>query len=181
MTIDWTNLEGYREDMTAEEKLALIDNLPDPTPAPAPIENMVTKKQFDKVSSELAAAKKELRSRMTDDEKVNNERMEREASMREELETLRKEKTLSTYKASYLAQGYDEALAEQAATAMAENDMASVFAIMSKHQLEVEKNLRAKILKETPVPPAGNEPNSDTKKREELNQIRRAMGLPILP
>ena len=183
MAINWTNVEGYREDMTAEEKLSLLENMPEPEPAQAPApENMVTKKQFDKVSSELAAAKKELRSRMSDDEKVNAERMEREASMREELENLRKEKTLSTYKANYLAQGYDESMAEMAATAMAENDMAAVFAIMGKHQQEVEKNLRAKILKETPVPPAGNDPNnSDTKNKEELNQIRKAMGLPVLP
>ena len=38
MAFDWTKIEGYREDMTAEEKLALLDNdpAPDPTPAPKP-------------------------------------------------------------------------------------------------------------------------------------------------
>ena len=75
MAFDWTSIEGYREDMTADEKLALLDSYeapkdnpappkdnpnPDPAPAPAPSKGMVSKAQFDKVSSELAAVKKHL-------------------------------------------------------------------------------------------------------------------------
>ena len=76
MSFDWTKVEGYREDMTAEEKLSLLENMdtdpnpqPDPEPDPAPTpskapsrEGMISKAQFDKVSKELAAAKRQLRA-----------------------------------------------------------------------------------------------------------------------
>ena len=45
MAFDWKNVDGYREDMSADEKLALLDNYnppepapSDPEPAPAPAE-----------------------------------------------------------------------------------------------------------------------------------------------
>ena len=34
MAFDWTKVEGYKEEMTPEEKLALLDNYNDPEPAP---------------------------------------------------------------------------------------------------------------------------------------------------
>lgn len=207
--IEWTQIEGYREGMSAEEKLALLESLensptpapapapkptptpapapapapaptPDPDPAPAPKGQTVSKAQYDKVSSELAAAKKQLRAKMTEDEQKEADRVAAQEAMQEELETLRKEKKLSTYKASYLAQGYDEALAEATATAMVEGDMELVFVNMKKHSEAMEKNLRAKILKETPVPPPGDDPEGKDKKNKEMAALREAMGLPPL-
>lgn len=204
MAFDWTKIEGYREDMTAEEKLALLDNdpapapapapkpdpapapapkpdptpKPDPKPDPAPKPGVVSKAAYDKVASELAAAKKQLRAKMTQDEQDEADRLAREAAKDEELETLRREKTISTYKASYLAQGYDEQLAEATATAMAEGDMDTVFANMKKHADAMEKNLRAKILKENPTPPAGDDPDGEAKKNKEMAQLREYFGLP---
>ena len=82
MAFDWTKVEGYREDMSADEKLALLDSYEArednpappkedpthaPTPAPTPAKGMVSKAQFDKVSSELAAVKKQLRGKMSED------------------------------------------------------------------------------------------------------------------
>lgn len=190
MAFDWTKVEGYRDDMTADEKLGLLDNyeMPtdktnpedDSTPAPAPSKPsgaMVSKTLYDKVSSELAATKKQLRSRMSDDENREADRQAAEADMRAELDQLRKEKALSNYKASYLAQGYNEALADEAATAMVDGDMDGVFAVMKKHSAEMEKTLRAKILKDTPVPPAGNEPDEKKKEQQEIDSLRRYMGL----
>lgn len=152
MAFDWSKLEGYREDMTVEEKLALLDNF---EPNPEPAKGFISKAQFDKVSGELAEMKKKLRAKMSEDEQKEADRLAKEQKMQEELETLRKDKSVSTYKASFLAQGYDEALATEAATAMADGDMESAFATMKKHSENAEKALRAKIMKETPVPPAG--------------------------
>ena len=92
MAFDWTKIEGYREDMTAEEKLALLDNdpAPDPTPAPkpdpkpdpAPKPGVVSKAAYDKVASELAAAKKQLRAKMTQDEQDEADRLAAETAMK---------------------------------------------------------------------------------------------------
>ena len=153
MNIDWTTIEGYREDMSADEKLALLATYEPATPADpnagsnsepaAPQKGFVTKAQFDKVASELATAKKQLRSKMSEDEQREADRVASEIAMKEELEMLRKEKMLSSYKASYLAQGYDEKLADEAANAMADGDSDAVFAIMKKHTAILEKELRA--------------------------------------
>ena len=191
MSFDWTKVEGYREDMTAEEKLSLLENMdtdpnpqPDPEPDPAPTpskapsrEGMISKAQFDKVSKELAAAKRQLRAKMTNDEIEEERRRQEQEDMKLELETLRKEKTVSNHKASFLSQGYDEALADEAANAMADGDMETVFAVMRKHSVNAEKALRAKILKETPVPPVGDDPN-EAKAKKEMADLRASFGLP---
>ena len=181
MKIDWTSFEGYSEDMSAEDKLALLEKQksdPDPPapaddsknvppgghkkddPAPAAhntsAEKVIAKSQFDKLASELAAAKKQLRAKMSEDEAKELDRQQEIESAKQELEQLRKEKTLTTYKASFLSLGYDDELASETADALAEGDMDAVFANMKKYGTNIEKALRAKILKETPVPPAGN-------------------------
>lgn len=186
MAFDWTKLEGYRDDMTADEKLALLDKVED-TPAeppkeepatPKPSGSVVSKSQFDKVSSELAALKKQMRSRMSEDEQKELDRKASEDAMREELETLRKEKTYNAHKASFMAQGYDEKLADEAANAMTEGDSDGVFNAMRKFQQTAEQKLRAKILKDTPVPPASDKHDEDAKLKEEMNQLRNWFGLP---
>ena len=201
MSFDWTKIAGYREDMTADEKLALLDtqeedNQPPAEPEPEkqaptqpepeqqptvkPAPNMISKVQFDKVASELAKVKKELRARMSAEEQKEADRMANDEAMRLELEALRREKTLSNYKASYLSQGYDERTAEDAATALADGDMDTVFALMKKQAITTEKALRAKILKEIPVPPAGETPSADVEKKKELESLRASFGLPPL-
>jgi len=200
MSFDWTKVAGYREDMTPEEKVALLDTQeeenqppaetepekqaptqPEPEQQPVkPTPGLISKVQFDKVASELAKVKKELRARMTAEEQKEADRMANDEAMRLELEALRREKTLSNYKASYLSQGYDERLADEAATALADGDMDTVFALMKKHSMNTEKSLRAKILKEIPVPPAGENPSTDMEKQKELEILRASFGLPPL-
>lgn len=157
MKINWSQIPGYREDMTAEEKLTLLDEyegvLGDNAP-PTGVK-VIAKSQFDKVASELATAKKQLRDKMTEDEQREIDRLAAEESLKQEVETLRKEKTLTEYKASYLAQGYDNDLAESTAAALSDGNMEVVFTNMKTHAANLEKNLRAQILKETPKPPAG--------------------------
>lgn len=185
---DWTKVEGYREDMTSDEKLALLENFdPSSLAEPAPVtpsaptvipKGYVSKAQFDKVSSDLSTIKKQLREKMSTDEQLESDRLAEQEQMKQELETLKREKTLSSYKASYLAQGYDEALAGEAAEAMADGDTDTVFKIMRKHTANAEKAMRAKILKETPVPPAGMTMNDDEKAKKEAAKLREWFGLP---
>lgn len=190
MAFDWTTVEGFREDMTADEKIALLENYtapekPEPTapenpePAPAPRNGYVAKTQFDKLSSELAAAKKQLRSRMSEDEQKEADRAAEMQAKEEELASLRREKALSSHKASFLGQGYDEQLAEEAATAMVDGDMDGVFAAMKRFNAANEKALRARILSETPVPPSSDDPNDTKKKEEDLRKLRGYFGLPV--
>lgn len=181
MAINWTEIEGYDETMSAEDKLVLLETQkpkepvaepptsPPATPPATPAEPMVEKQgtktvpktQLDKALSEVAAVKKQLRAKMSEDEQKEAERLESEEATKQELATLRREKTLSGHKAAFLGLGYDDALAESTATALADGDMDSVFASMKKQTVNMEKTLRSQILKETPVPPAGADPNAD--------------------
>lgn len=198
MNIDWTKIDGYREDMTADEKLELLsrykaDNEPASTPDPAPAHtddkpvqdkpnpaksSTVSKALYDKTASELAALKKQIRSRMTEDEQKEADRKANEEAMRAELAELKHEKTISTYKAAYLSLGYDDKLASDAASAMTDGDMDTVFAIMKQHSVTSEKALKAKLLKEMPTPPAGGDPEAE-KQKKQMADLRKIMGLPV--
>ena len=186
MAFDWTTVDGYREDMSADEKVALLANYEPPVPeqpkteeaAQPPKAGYIAKTQYDKLASDLAAAKKQLRSKLTEDEQREADRQAELEAKENELNTLRREKTLNGYKASFLGQGYEEALAEEAATAMVDGDMETVFSAMKRYNVAAEKALRTKILAETPVPPASEDPNSEEQKRKDAEKLRRLFGLP---
>lgn len=182
MAFDWTKVEGYSEDMSAEDKLALLENYNPPEPTqddkpPVSMKGFVTKSQFDSLASELAAAKKQLRSRMTEDEAKEADRAAHDEAVENELKALRREKTISMHKASFLARGYEDDLASQAAEALADGDTDTVFAIMGKHQTNAEKALRMQILKEAPVPPPSDQITDEAKKKAEDAKLRKYFGL----
>ena len=182
MAIDWTKVEGYKEDMTAEEKLQLLESQPEPEqkePAAPDPKAYISKQLYDKVASELASVKKDLKSRLSVDEQKELERQTRANEMETELNELRREKQIASYKASYLAQGYDEKMAEAAALAKVDGDAETEFAIMAQYRANLEKNLKAQWLKDTPRPPAGDTPpTEDDKERKFFNEMRKAAGLP---
>lgn len=192
---DWTTVEGYREDMSADEKLALLDNYtqptpepeptpepkpepkpaPKPTPEPAPKPGYISKREFDKVSSQLADAKRQLRSKMSEEEAREADRQAEIAAREEELKSLRRDKTLSNHKASFMGLGLGEDLATEAATMLADGDNDGLFDALKRYQLGFEKQLRAKILAETPKPPTG-EPTDEARKKAD-EQLDRYFGL----
>lgn len=141
------NIENY-ENMTPEEKIAALEAYePD-------MSGFVAKSVFDKTASELAAAKKSLKERMTEDEAKATKEAEERAELLARLETLEHEKAVNGYVNSYLSIGYDEKTAKSSAEALAKGDMVTVFANQKAHTENREKALRAELLKETP-PPAG--------------------------
>lgn len=92
----------------------------------------------------------------------------------EELETLRKDKTVSEYTAKYLALGYDTELAADTAKAMADGDMTKVFANGEKHKAALEKAIKEKLMKEDPKPGGGGGDNGDSKGVELAKKIGKA-------
>ena len=140
-------IENY-ENMTPEEKVAALEAYePD-------MSGFVAKSVFDKTASDLAAAKKSLKERMTEDEAKAAKDAEERAALMARVQELEHKEAVSTYMNSYLAMGYDEKTAKSSAEALAKGDMETVFANQKKHSEPREKNLRAELLKETP-PPAG--------------------------
>lgn len=149
--IDTSKIEGY-EDMTPEEKVKALEAASTPDPD---YSGYVKKETFDATASELAALKKKSKEQLSEEERKAAEMAEKFSSMEKELTSLRQDKLISEYKAKYIAQGYEEKLAEDTAKAMAEGDTAKVFANQSKFLEDYGKKIKADVLKDTPKPPAG--------------------------
>ena len=139
-------IENY-ENMTVEEKLAALEAY-EPT-------DVVSKATFDKTASELAAAKKRERERMTEDEAKAAKEAEERAALEARVKELEHERSVSGYMAAYAAMGYDEKLAAATAEALATGDTKTVFENQKAFLAAREKALRAEILKATPAPDAG--------------------------
>lgn len=149
------NIENY-ESMTAEEKVAALEAYePD-------MSGFVAKSVFDKTASDLAATKKQLKERMTEEEAQRA--IEAEAKAAAEAETaelkarvkeLENERAINSYVTSYLAMGYEEKLAKASAEALVKGDMETVFKNQKLHAENAEKALKAELLKQTPPPVAG--------------------------
>ena len=150
--IDFSTIEGF-EEMTAEEKLAAIENYEIPEPD---YTGYVKKDMFDKVSSEVASYKKKEFERMTEEEAAKAKAEEERAAMQARLEELERDKQINEYTAQFLGIGYDKELARETAEALQQGDMNMVFLNQSKFAAAREKALKAELLKDTPKPAAGN-------------------------
>ena len=162
------HIENY-ENMSVEEKLAALEAY-EPT-------DVVSKATFDKTASELAAAKKRERERMTEEEAKAAKAAEGHAALIERAEKAERELTVSKYVAAYAAMGYDEKLAKSTAEAMATGDMETVFKNQKLYQDAREKNLRAEILKATPAPSAGAPTTGVTKETFDAMSYRERVAL----
>lgn len=159
-TIDTTTIEGFDKMTDAEKVAALIDyEIPDK----ADDGKTVPKVQFDRVSSALAAAKRELRDKQTDAEKEASDRAEKEAADKAEMESLkdRAEKAemalkVAQFKASYLAQGYEEKLAQETAEALAAGKTDVVLANSAKHAAALTEKIKAELMDKDRQPGGGS-------------------------
>ena len=151
-------IENY-ESMTPEEKVAALEAYePD-------MSGFVAKATFDKTASDLAAAKKSLREKMSEDEAKAAKAAEDHAALLARVEQLEHEKAVGTYTNAYLAMGYDEKLAKSSAEALAKGDMDAVFKNQKIHADNREKALRTELLKGTPPPAAGGTDTGMTKEK----------------
>lgn len=155
--IDTSKIEGYAG-MTAEQKLAALEAYDHPDPD---YTGYVKKEALDRATSEAAEWKRKHNALLTEDEKKKQEDADALAAITKERDELKKEKTVSDYKAQYLAQGYPDKLASETAQALADGDTAKVFANQQKFLEEYAKTVRADTLKKMPKPGSGGT-GSDT-------------------
>lgn len=149
--IDTSKIKNY-ESMTAEEKLAALEALDLPEPD---MSGYVRKDLYDKASSEAAKFKKQLNEKLTEEEVRERERAEQQAEKDNELNALRKEVAVSKHKSKYIALGYDEKTAEEAANAVYDGNFDKVFELQSKNIEAVRKSAESEAMKKTPAPRSG--------------------------
>lgn len=153
--IDVSKIEGYA-DMTPEQKIAALEAFETADPD---YTGWVKKDVFDKTASELAAKKKELNAKLSEDEQAKQKEQEEREKLQNAYNELLRENQISKFKAELLGMGYEDKLAADTAQAMADGDTAKVFANQKKQMEIVQKNARAEALKNTPKP----QPDGDSK------------------
>ena len=120
-------------------------------------ENKRLKKAVDKSASDASSWKKKYMDTQSESEKMNMEKAERDAAMREELEALRKESAINKFAKSFMSCGYSEEMATKAAEAQYSGDTDELFRIQKSYMDNMEKKIRADIMKTMPVPATGND------------------------
>ena len=158
--IDPKTIEGF-DNMTPEQKLQALLGLD--VPDPVDLSGYVKKDALDKVSSEAAAYKKQLREKQTAEETSEAERRAAQERLESELAELKKDKAVSENKARLLGIGYEEALATETAKAIVDGNLDLVFTNQKKHQESIEKAIRAKLLENTPPPGPGSAAGGEEK------------------
>jgi hypothetical protein len=136
------------------------------------------KRLLSKANSEAASYKEQLRAKQTETERAAAERAEADKAMREELETLRKEKRVSDYTAKCVALNMDADLAGKTAAALADGDMESVFDCLKDFVDATVTRLNNEALNRQPNLSTGVPPTKNTTVDTDYENMRRWMGAP---
>ena len=149
----------------------------DEKPVNAEVEKL--KAALSKANGEAAEYKRQLREKQSEAERAEADRLEQEQKMRDELESLRKDKAISDYTNRALEIGFDADTAVQAATAMANGDMDAMFDALKAFVEVTTTRLNNEALNRQPGLSTGVPPTKNTTADSDMDQMRRWMGAPI--
>ena len=142
--------DAYKDGITVEEIESALADVEIPADLSAELERL--KNANSKLSSENAEWKRKHREALSEEERKAQETADRMKQLEEQNAALLRESGVAKHKAKFLGMGYEEALANDAATAMVDGDMDKLFTYQQKHQEALEKKIRADALKGTPKP-----------------------------
>ena len=171
------NLDG----MTAEELKAFIQSIeiPEAKPEENSSADEITrlKNALTKSNSEAADYRKKWQATLSEQERLEAERQQRDADREAQIAELLKEKAIGDYTAKYLSVGYSAELAKSSAQAMAEGNNAQVFADMNAFIAEKTKQLQAEALNNQPQITQGSPVVTPAPEDELTAAFRKAIGL----
>ena len=176
MKVDVSKIAGF-EEMSAEDKLNAVLGYEFEEPKTDSSEITRLKAALSKANSESAEWKRQFRDKQSEQERAEAERAEAQKAMQEELDSLKREKTVNGYIRQCMGIGYDEALATECAEAMADGRFSDVFAIQQRFMAAKTKEIEAAALKKQPGLTPGVPPVQSADKAEE-NKMRSYFGLP---
>ena len=135
------------------------------------------KAALSKANSEAAEYKRQLREKQTEQERAEAERLDQERQMREELDSLRKEKQVSDLTAKCVALNFEPDLAAQTANALADGNMDGLFDCLKAFVEATKTRLNNEALNRQPALSTGSAPTTNNTVDAETAQLRRWMGL----
>lgn len=164
--IDTSKIENYA-DMSAEEKLAALEAFEFEVPKADNTSEDRLKSALSKANAEAAEWKRQYKDKLSEQERAEADRAEAEKAMRDELESLRRERAMSRLEAQYLAAGYSAEMAAESAKAQADGDTATVLRIQSEHLAQTKKALEAAALGKQPTLSVGEPPKAGPQSEED--------------
>lgn len=179
MKIDTSKLEGYAN-LTPEEKIAFLEGyeFPEEKAESVPNDEITRlKNALSKSNSEAADYRKKWQSTLSEQERLEAERQQRETDMQTQLNALLREKQTSEFEKNFLATGYSPELAKSSATAMVDGNNAQVFADMNAFIAEKTKQLQAEALNNQPQLTNGNPVVTPSPEDAFTSAIRAGIGL----
>lgn len=175
--MDENNVVTTEQTVTEQTEPVKTEPVKDEKPDTAEVDKL--KAALSRANSQAAEYKRQLREKQTETERAEAERAEQDKAMREELETLRKEKRVSDYTGKCLALNMDAELAGKTASALADGDMDSVFDCLKAFVDATTTRLNNEALNRQPGLSAGIPPTTNAAVKSEDDKIRGWMGLPI--
>ena len=157
--------DKYTEGMTIEDILSLEVEEPK-----VDMSKFVSKELYDKAASDTANYKKQLRANMSEAEQKAAADAEKYAEIVAERDQLKAEKMIAENAKGLVAIGYDDKLATEVATALYNGDAETVIKAQAKFVDAQRKAALADAVKETPVPPVGND-GPKTLTKEEFSKM----------
>ena len=146
--------DAFKDGMTIEEINEALAGKEMPKDSSAEIAKL--KDSISRANSEAKKLKDELNAKLSEDERKAKEDAEAREEMAKELESLRREKSISTFKAQFLENGYDSDLASESAEALVGGDYKKVFDNLGKHLANLEKKFKAEKIDNMPKPNGGS-------------------------
>lgn len=159
-----TNVTEVETPVVAETKEEKIDYEMELAKAMAEIKKL--KSTADKNASEAADYKKKWRSTLDEQQQANLAKEEADKAMREELEALRRESSVSKFEKQFLAMGYSAELATKAANAQIDGDLDTLLGVQSSFIEQIKKNVKAESTKNMPTPPISNDAETSMTQEE---------------
>lgn len=138
--------EESRKELSIEEKFAEVQK----QLANANAKNKMLEKKLDKTKAGLEEYRTKWNESLTDVQREEQERKEREAEKDERLAYLEKKDAVNELTKNYLKLGYPEDKAEEIARAMYEGDHSTIFRIQSEVKEIERKTWEADFIKSNP-------------------------------
>lgn len=164
-----------KDDKTVKKDDKPDDDKPQKTAEELNLELMakvkMLEKKLDKTNEKLSDTTKKYNDVLTDQQKTQLEEAERKAEEAEELSRLRKENAVTKFEKSFLALGYTEEMAAEAAEAQFDNDTDTLLRIQSEFIALHDKQKEAEWQKNRPLPKSGGDEEGSDITIEQLNRM----------
>lgn len=149
----------YKEDMTFEDVEKALKNMD--LVEKSTFDDYVSKEKYDKACTDASDWKKKYRTTLDESQQKELADKEQNEIRDSELESLKREVSVSKLTSRHITMGYEEKMASEIANAMYEGDTEKICALQSSFIEQTRKEVKKQKQDQTPPPPAAGNYEGD--------------------